>query len=288
MSFVRIPFIAVAPGSLMFTANPADNLPENEILVYGWDESVPRDHVAYGSVAIEISGLPVDEIVEPSVVVVPEPAIVPDSALPEEFAPAPVEAAKPVGVVEQQDAHEPPVVTLPEPAIVPESELREEIAPAPVEAVEPIAVVEQQDAHEPDGVLWDGLSSWQDHILRYDLRLDRLEGAYWWQTYCAASVVIGSVGVSPEANTVPLVIGEPTVIGASSFGLCESNATPNLQRHAPARPIDDVPIGVSPVRIISAVETTRSARRTTTDDLWVSSLSESRSWNDLADHGAEE
>ncbi len=55
---MQIPFVAVAPGSLMFSADPADLLPANEVLVHGWNETVPLDRIQYGSVQIEIAGSP--------------------------------------------------------------------------------------------------------------------------------------------------------------------------------------------------------------------------------------
>ena len=38
---MQIPFVAVAPGSLEFSADPADYLPFDEVLIHGWGEAIP-------------------------------------------------------------------------------------------------------------------------------------------------------------------------------------------------------------------------------------------------------
>ena len=106
MLFARIPFLAVVPGTLLFTSNPADVMPANEILVYGRDSGVPTDQVAYGSVAIEITGSPVAGIVTPLVVTLPEAPVYPED--------------------DPSDVVVPPVVTPPEAPVFPQDGRRGE------------------------------------------------------------------------------------------------------------------------------------------------------------------
>ena len=51
---LSVPMRATNAGTATFEANPADNLPSNEILLFGLDESVPVDDVGYGSVVLTV------------------------------------------------------------------------------------------------------------------------------------------------------------------------------------------------------------------------------------------
>ncbi len=80
---MQIPFVAAAPGSFVFAADPADYLPANEILVYGLGESIPNSQVKYGSVQIEISGSPLQETPVPCDSTIPRGPVLSDSELEE-------------------------------------------------------------------------------------------------------------------------------------------------------------------------------------------------------------
>jgi Ca2+-binding RTX toxin-like protein len=50
-----IPLRVLSAGLLTFTADPADNLPAHVVLVYGFNNPIPSDHVHYGAASAQIT-----------------------------------------------------------------------------------------------------------------------------------------------------------------------------------------------------------------------------------------
>ena len=60
-NFFEIPFVADAAGEIIFAANPADSIPQHDVLVYGNDLPVPAEQIDYGFVRLQIG----DPLVNP-------------------------------------------------------------------------------------------------------------------------------------------------------------------------------------------------------------------------------
>lgn len=73
----RVPFHAVAPGRLVFEANPSENDPFGQTLLYGIDESVAVEDIKFGRIAVTII---------PAVIAVDDSYAVGDSSVAQTFA----------------------------------------------------------------------------------------------------------------------------------------------------------------------------------------------------------
>jgi hypothetical protein len=49
-----VPMRTIAAGTLVFTSNPADQLPVHQVLAYGFNEPVPAESIHYGTAAVTI------------------------------------------------------------------------------------------------------------------------------------------------------------------------------------------------------------------------------------------